>query len=330
MRDTTIEEDVKKGILFDEAIEAQAKAKKRAEWHADSIDRGEPLSLSAIAEDMKGLRDAFKHRVDRSIDWCKIPKKRRDQAEKIQKLADSQLLEAACVGGDYSGDTSTNCMVRVPAAEIQADTLTSCGERYSRRSTHFKTDAIHRVVIDVRHAVSLWLAPEGLLDASRRDGLPLLDVSRKAVESSPVGAAYKATWVVSSGRKRIKAVDGWVAWAPDTKTTYHSTKSGASALRGLKRKVKLEKEQSSLGEGLNGTLHLAAIRRRTGWCREGCMEFIRRYLPSYEKAKAAPVEEVRRVAREIVGNSSPSRADQSSGHYAAQLLEMLPTEREAA
>ena len=56
------------------------------------------------------------------------------------------------------------------------------------------------------------------------------------------------------------------------------------------------------------------------------MEFIRRYLPSYEKAKAAPVEEVRRVAREIVSNSSTSRADQSYGHYAAQLLEMLPTE----
>ena len=348
-------------LLLNIANEFSFDEKRNAELHLEAVSNGHHTNdldeaQAKMAKFMTELNGAYQMRLSRRDDWMKIPKKRRDQVAAIEELAHRQMRYAVDHGGEYSGVTDLHYTIHSSETKVQAYTKTRCGDRYSRSSPHWKTNATHCVAIDSRHAVSLWLAPEELVTQSNREGLTLLDISRGAVDISLTGAmtidkVYTATWVTSSGQKQIKPVTGWVAWDPTVKTTYHSTKSSISALRGLKKKVRLHLERQRLAKqsarlarekdrewakGLNGTLSLTDLRDKTGWCYEGCMTFIRKYLPAYEETQAAPVEEVRRVAKEIASRRAanvdvlPVPLPGSVRDYATRLLEILPTEGETA
>lgn len=356
MKATTIEKDLMAKILLNIANEFSFEEKRNAELHLEAVSNGHHTddldeAQTKMAKFMAELNGAYQMKQSRRDDWMKIPRTRRDQVAAIWELAHRQMRYAVDLGGEYSGVTDLHYTIHSSETNVQAYTKTKCGDRYSKSSPHWKTDATHCVAIDSRHAVSLWLAPEELVAKSNREGLPLLDVSRKAVDRRAIGTAYKATWVTSSGQKQIKPVTGWVAWDPKTQTTYHSTKSSISALRGLKKKFRVKLERQRLAKqsaklarekdrewvkGLNGTLSLTDLRAKTGWCHEGCMAFVRRYLPAYVETQAAPIEEVRRVAKELTSQRAanvdvlPVPLPGSVRDYAYRLLEILPTEGETA
>lgn len=159
----------------------------------------------------------------------KLPKAKRDYAEKAHKDAVELGNRAASIGGQYSGTTTT----RVEwATSAHAETLTMSGDQYSRRCTYRKTDAQHLVSLSVRDIVDLLDAPD-LVEWSRREGLPLIGYDAKT------GAC---AWVVVKN-KSLKVERGWVAY--ENGTCYHSQASFDHAKKSLRCKIKrLEKERA--------------------------------------------------------------------------------------
>ncbi len=132
--------------------------------------------------------------------------------------------EVARCGGEYSGDTEHDAALR-PGQNV-AETRTYRGDRYSRRCTWHRTDAVHRVAID---PASLPHPSDPRVRESLTDGLPLL------AWDPATGAA---TWARVS-RKALTTEDGWYLCRRVGRewVTYHSTRSLRHCRRGLMRKV---------------------------------------------------------------------------------------------
>jgi hypothetical protein len=189
-------------------------------------------SLSYCPEEAKFTRSALealaaqREWVEANTAFKKLPKAKRDYAEKAHKDAVELGNRAASGGGEYSGTTT----IRTEwAASAHAETLTMSGDQYSRRCTYRKTDAQHLVSLSVCDIVDLLDAPD-LVEWSRREGLPLIGYDAKT------GAC---TWVVVKN-KSLKVERGWVAY--ENGTCYHSQTSFDHAKNQLRGKLKRLKE----------------------------------------------------------------------------------------
>lgn len=157
--------------------------------------------------------------------WKSQAKPQRDYATAAVETAMRLGDVAVRLGGFYSGSTDRSVTW---GADLAARTVTSDGDRYSRRCTYKKTDARHEVVITADGMVDLIDSPE-LVAASSDEGLPL--VSYRA-------ATGAAAWVVVR-HKRLAIERGWVATAGGDGdfVIYHSTESMDHAVRGAARKA---------------------------------------------------------------------------------------------
>jgi hypothetical protein len=143
---------------------------------------------------------------------AKIPAARRTIAgatiAKSQKIG----MDAAEIGGRYSGRTSFSVKWGECAT---AETLKSEGGQYSRKCTFKMIDATHIITLDPAGVSRLIEDPE-IVAASARDGLPL-------IAYYPDGSAV---WIRTKG-KAIVSESGWIAG--DGGSCYHSTISMADA-----------------------------------------------------------------------------------------------------
>jgi len=134
------------------------------------------------------------------------------------------------LGQEYSGETHYRGFCTAHPGE--AGTESERGEQYSRSCTYRRTDAHHTVWVSAR----LDEAPTRVVEASRGDGLPLVDWR----DPEPVEGGHVAwvRWAVRKA-KRLADQDGWIAWSRLGReiVTYHSTSSQRGAVQGLRRKV---------------------------------------------------------------------------------------------
>lgn len=176
----------------------------------------EVTSLNAaldVREAFYCARDAFaktKGRADR------------DEAEQLEGYGMRLAGQAALSGGGYSGDVVIDTGLADVAA---ASTSISKGEQYSRSCTYKKNDAVHSTRVAIA-GIPYLHQNSGLAEASRREGLPLLDLR----------ADGSAAWARVKG-KALFLQRGWVVYDAATQFCFHSTKSRKAAQAGLAKKV---------------------------------------------------------------------------------------------
>jgi len=171
---------------------------------------------------------------------ARIPKDRRENAERIVKTAETLGRTAVKMGGMYSGETEFR--VDWVECEAMADTRTSLGASYPGKKSYRKTDAIHCVALNIEGVIGL-ADNQQIREASARDGLPLISLL-------PDG---RCVWVRKCGQK-ILSEAGWIAHKDGV--CYHSVKSPEDAQRGLRKKLNAIERQQKL------TRNAAKISRR--------------------------------------------------------------------
>lgn len=171
---------------------------------------------------------------------ARIPRDRRENAERIVKTAETLGMAAVKMGGMYSGETEFR--VDWVECEAMADTRTSLGASYPGKKSYRKTDAVHCVTLNIEGAIGLANSQQ-IREASARDGLPLISLL-------PDG---RCVWVRKCGQK-ILSESGWIAHKDGV--CYHSVKSPEDAQRGLRKKLNAIQRERELSR------HAAKISRR--------------------------------------------------------------------
>lgn len=129
-----------------------------------------------------------------------------------------------------SGDTSYTVRVLPQGAPPSASSVTSRGERYSRRCWYRKTD------VDYTICVSLdWILSVQSRGLEKIDGLYTLSAAPLLCATSGV-ELYSATWLRTGRGTELVTESGVIARHPASGTTYHAG-SALEAERGMKRKL---------------------------------------------------------------------------------------------
>lgn len=231
------------------------------------------------------------------------------------KHAEAVALRAAAVfageavlrlGGWYSGTTIRDNVGFVPGGSC-CGTSTSKGARYSSRCTFKKTDAEHWVQIGYEAVVGLSQLPPWVIDASAKDGLPLISAGPAKHGMAPV------RWV--TGGKPLRYQDGWIAW--EDGVVFHA-KSQKAALQGLRQKI--QAAARILAQGVRRATGVAPlfqacvsvddVRKLTGWCKPGCAQWLRRHMAAGSR-KIAHYSDV------------VAAAQRSADAYGVTLLQLL-------
>ena len=215
--------DLQKLLTLKERELAEISARRNAQRELDNAINGvsplpllDPVTISRAKQAKEAKEQAKKA-------FSSLPKQRQQLAENVHKTALQIALEAARMGGDYSGNVSHSARfgsgVNLGAT---AYTVTDQGERYSRSCKYSKTDALHAVQLDLARVHAL-VESVRLRELSIRDGLHLIALDDDG----------KAAWVLTKG-KQITAEHGWIIG--DDVCCYHSTKSREDAVKGHARK----------------------------------------------------------------------------------------------
>lgn len=214
--------DLQKLLTLKEKELAEISARQNAQRELDNAINGivplpllDPVTISRAKQAKEAKEQAKKA-------FSSLPKQRQQLAENIHKTALQIALEAARMGGDYSGNVSHSARFGSGVNLATAHTVTDLGERYSRSCKYSKTDAEHVVQLDPSRVHAL-VESARLRELSIRDGLHLIALDDDG----------KATWVTTKG-KQIAAEHGWIIG--DDVCCYHSTKSRDDAIKGHARK----------------------------------------------------------------------------------------------
>lgn len=213
-----------------EALTTWLIANKEADSLHDKIDRDNPTSYSAAAE-------ALTAEIKAKKTWLQIPQKRRLRAERLYEIAIKNAVTALALGGLYSGKTTKEIMWSGLAS---ASTIRNSGDSYSRNKWQHRTDANHRIYLDLDGLLAMEHNVD-LLEQSTKEGLPVIALYKL----KKIPHVYKAIWVKQGTGKTIADVFGWIAYDPVSQWLYHSTISSADASKGLRAKIEsaLEEER---------------------------------------------------------------------------------------
>jgi hypothetical protein len=223
MKTTTRIADLITHLAARRAASRAAHARHAAAKHLDTILAGPSPALvnpSVIA----AAQLATHASASAATTFAKLPKARREQAERAATIAEDIARTAARrIGGSYSGDTTYGVEWLATTGPARAYTITTQGEAYSGKARKYcKTDAHHSVDLDPAGIPAL-VENEALRASSIRDGLPLISLMDDG----------RAVWIKSSG-KQITSESGWIIG--NGTHCYHSTKSREDAVRGFDKK----------------------------------------------------------------------------------------------
>ena len=172
----------------------------------------------ALNSSVKEAQVALDAMLAAEAEWKRVPKARRNFAEKQICYAVKAANFAGNLGGKYSGITETKIEWGSFAG---ASTRTSYGDKYSRSCPYSKTDAVHTVSIDARR---IHLLTWEIIEASKRLGKVVIALDEDG----------RCTWVRCSN-KAIVAENGYLAVEGDQIAL--STTSMAGARQQLARKA---------------------------------------------------------------------------------------------
>lgn len=232
------------------------------------------IPIDLLSKLINASHDSKRDYAEKKEIFNKLPRDRREYAAKLKEAAHKIGLNAAKLGDNYSGYTQYACVF---GKETKAYTITYKGSRYSSSCKYHKTDAIHKVVINIESMIKLIDNPH-LINMSANDGLHLIALNDD----------NSCIWV-QRNNKQIIHKQGWIAWN-DT-MMYHSTESHEHAVKGLERKIKIAKKEeqdarnrnkeyrrarliAKLCNGVHATIEDA---KSLGYCDPGIDNFKSRY-----------------------------------------------------
>jgi hypothetical protein len=211
-----------------EALTTWLTANKKADSLHAKIDCHNPTSYSAAAEALTADIKAEKA-------WLQIPRKRRFRAEHLYGIALKNAITALALGGLYSGKTTEEI---IWSGLASASTTRNSGDSYSRNKWQHRTDANHRIYLDLDGLLAMEHNVE-LLKQSAEEGLLVIALYKL----KKIPHVYKAVWVKQGTGKTIVDESGWIAYDPVRQCMYHSTISSADASKALTAKVEAALEE---------------------------------------------------------------------------------------
>mgnify|MGYP003117034078 CR=1 FL=1 len=252
-----------------------------------------------------------------TVAWKKTPAKRRKSAETMFRYLKGHIMDAAHA---YSGNTSYD--IELTEHETSAETTTWAGERYTVSRFDRKTDARHKVRINIKDFATIVgpLHTYTHRQAYRQGTAVKLKQIEGLAKASEDESVYEASWVQSRSYKLVLKT-GYIAYNHREQIEYHLEGGDPlKALTGLRRKVTMSKSDPNKITPKKGKVTIGQVISKTGWCRPGCEEFAERMLGRLaDTAKGYDVHKILRVVERII-----SKGDTHTYYnYAVRLKKML-------
>lgn len=231
--------------------------------------------------------------------WKNTPAHRRKTADRVFETLQWHMKRIA---HDYSGKTSYD--TELTEDETTVETTTSAGERYTHTRFDRKTDAHHKVRVNINDVATLTWTRD-VYDASQKKGMIPVRLKRVGglAKAKANESVYEAAWV-QCVRYRLVLKTGFIAYNNKERVEYHLEKGDAKkALTGLRRKITMSKSDphSHLITPKKGKVTIGQVIRKTGWCRAGCEEFAERMLGRLSSTdKGYDVHRILRTVERII------------------------------
>lgn len=157
-------------------------------------------------------------------------------------------------GGDYSGDTDWE--LHTTDGTGSAHTTVRGGEQYSRRCRYQKTNATHRITLNLAHVA-----------AARRCGWTTIDGAMVSAAKELRPGIWSVTLLATSGKRAI-AIERFAARQTDGRVHLAKTERGAVVALGRDARAKAEERLARIS---------GAVCRRWGWCGNGVRQWCNRH-----------------------------------------------------